>query len=65
MITTRRAFTLVEILVVIGIIAVLAAMIIPTINLVRTKARVTVTGQRDGRDHLLPDRTWRRDALGS
>jgi len=46
MITTRRAFTLVEILVVIGIIAVLAAMIIPTINLVRTKARVTVTGQR-------------------
>jgi prepilin-type N-terminal cleavage/methylation domain-containing protein len=43
---SQRAFTLVELLIAMAIVAVLAALIIPTINLVRGKARVTVTGQR-------------------
>jgi prepilin-type N-terminal cleavage/methylation domain-containing protein len=42
----RRGFTLIEILVVIGIIAVLAGLMLPVIGVIRTKARVTVTGQR-------------------
>ncbi len=42
----RRAFTLVELLVVIGVISVLAALLLPMIGWIRERARVTVTAQR-------------------
>ncbi len=38
--STISGFTMIEMLVVVGIIAVLAAMLIPTVSLVRTKAKV-------------------------
>jgi prepilin-type N-terminal cleavage/methylation domain-containing protein len=37
----RRAFTLVELLTVIAIIAILAAMLLPVVNIVKTKAKIT------------------------
>ncbi|MGH7988787.1 MAG: type II secretion system protein [Limisphaerales bacterium] len=37
----RRAFTLVELLTVIAIIAILAAMLLPVISIVKTKAKIT------------------------
>ena len=45
MATTRGGFTLIEVLLVIGIIAVLAALLIPAVGLVRTRAKITETKQ--------------------
>jgi prepilin-type N-terminal cleavage/methylation domain-containing protein len=45
MATKRSGFTMIEVLIVVGIIAVLAGLLIPAVGLMRTKARVTETKQ--------------------
>jgi len=44
--TTRRAFTLIELLMVIAVIAVLSAVLFPLINMLRDQARAAVTRVR-------------------